>query len=88
LIAINGHIQRKGDVVHLVAQQLFDPSSDLSGLAYRDTEFKLTAGRADEFAHGSVGGDTRDRVPPSAPCDIFIRHLHIDTLKIKARNLQ
>lgn len=89
LMAINGRIQREGDVVHLVAQQLFDLSSDLSGLADRGMEFKLTTGRGDEFAHGSVGGgDTRDRAPPPAPRDIFVRDLHIDTLKIKARNFQ
>ncbi|TPP05868.1 error-prone DNA polymerase [Rhizobium glycinendophyticum] len=89
LMAINGRIQREGDVVHLVAQQLFDLSSDLSGLADRDTEFKLTTGRGDEFAHGSAGGgDTRERAPPPAPRDIFIRDLHIDRLKIKARNFQ
>jgi len=35
LMAINGRIQREGEVVHLVAQQLFDLSSDLSGLAWR-----------------------------------------------------
>ncbi|WP_377276349.1 error-prone DNA polymerase [Rhizobium sp. R86522] len=88
LMAINGRIQREGDVVHLVAQQLFDLSSDLSGLADRDMEFELTTGRGDEFAHGSVGGgDTRDRAPP-APRDIFVRDLHIDSLKIKARNFQ
>ncbi|MDH4438962.1 MAG: error-prone DNA polymerase [Rhizobium sp.] len=87
LMAINGRIQREGDVVHLVAQQLFDLSSDLSGLADRDMEFKLTTGRGDEFAHGSVGGgDARDRAPPPAPRDIFIRALHIDRLTIKARN--
>jgi len=89
LMAVNGRIQREGDVVHLVAQQLFDLSSDLSGLADRDMEFKLTTGRGDEFAHGSVGGgDARDRAPPPAPRDIFVRDLHIDTLKIKARNFQ
>lgn len=89
LMAINGRIQREGDVVHVVAQQLFDLSSDLSGLADRDMEFKLTTGRGDEFAHGSVGGgDTRDRAPPPAPREIFVRDLHIDRLKIKARNFQ
>jgi error-prone DNA polymerase len=89
LMAINGRIQREGDVVHLVAQQLFDLSSDLSGLADREMEFKLTTGRGDEFAHGSVGGgDSRERAPPPAPRDIFIRDLHIDRLKIKARNFQ
>ena len=90
MMAINGKIQREGDVVHLVAQQVFDLSSDLSGLADRDTAFRLPAGRGDEFAHGSPGGpDSRDRQkPPVQPRDIFIRDLHIDTLKVKSRNFQ
>lgn len=90
MMAINGKIQREGDVVHLVAQQLFDLSGDLSGLADRDMEFKLPTGRGDEFAHGSPGSpDSRDGPKPvPQPRDIFVRDLHIDTLKVKARNFQ
>ncbi|TAY23196.1 DNA polymerase III subunit alpha [Rhizobium ruizarguesonis] len=73
MMAINGRIQREGEVVHLVAQQLFDLSGDLSGLADRDNDFKLPTGRGDEFAHGSPGGpDSRDRVQPPKPRDIFV----------------
>ncbi|TAX38957.1 error-prone DNA polymerase [Rhizobium leguminosarum] len=88
MMAINGKIQREGDVVHLVAQQLFDLSDDLSGLADRDIDFRLPTGRGDEFAHGSPGSsDSRDRPKPlPEPRDIFVRDLHIDTLKVKARN--
>jgi error-prone DNA polymerase len=86
MMAINGRIQREGEVVHLVAQQLFDLSGDLSGLADRDTEFKLPTGRGDEFAHGG-GPDPRDAPKPVVQArDIFVRDLHIDTLKVKARN--
>ncbi|MHC2296628.1 hypothetical protein ACVJBD_000834 [Rhizobium mongolense] len=86
MMAINGKIQREGDVVHLVAQQVFD-LSDLSGLADRDTEFKLPTGRGDEFAHGG-GPDPSDKPKPAIqPRDIFIPDLHIDTLKVKARNI-
>jgi error-prone DNA polymerase len=86
MMAINGRIQREGDVVHLVAQQLFDLSGDLSGLADRDADFKLPTGRGDEFAHGTPGSaGSRDRAQPQ-PRDIFIPALHIDTLKIKSRN--
>jgi error-prone DNA polymerase len=81
MMAINGRIQREGDVVHLVAQQLFDLSRELSGLADRDLGFALQTGRGDEFAHG--GRDSRASVKPR---DIFIPDLHIDTLKIKSRN--
>lgn len=84
MMAINGRIQREGEVVHLVAQQLFDLSGDLSGLADRDVSFRLATGRGDEFAHGSPGGgDSRD---PIKPRDIYVPDLHIDTLKVKSRN--
>lgn len=86
MMAINGRIQREGDVVHLVAQQLFDLSEDLSGLADRDVDFKLPAGRGDEFARG-CGPDPRATPRPAVqPRDILIRDLHIDTLKVKSRN--
>ncbi len=51
MMAINGRIQREGEVVHLIAQQLFDLSGDLSALADRDGEFKLPTGRGDEAYH-------------------------------------
>ncbi|GAK72751.1 error-prone DNA polymerase [Agrobacterium rubi TR3 = NBRC 13261] len=88
MMAINGRIQREGEVVHLVAQQLFDLSADLSGLADMDVVFKAPSGRGDEFAHGSAGGgDSRDRQKPVPEArDIFVRDLHIDTLKVKSRN--
>jgi error-prone DNA polymerase len=86
MMAINGRIQREGEVVHLIAQQLFDLSVDLSSLSERDTEFRLPAGRGDEFAHGG-GPDPRDRQAPAVrPRDMFVKDLHIDTLKVKARN--
>ncbi len=86
MMAIHGKIQREGEVVHLIARQLIDLSRDLSGLADRDMEFKLQPGRGDEFARGG-GPDPRD-TPRAAvqPRDIFIRDLHIDTLKVKSRN--
>ncbi|SCB58534.1 error-prone DNA polymerase, DnaE-like [Rhizobium aethiopicum] len=90
MMAINGRIQREGEVVHLVAQQLFDLSSNLSGLAERDRAFHLPTGRGDEFAHGSPGSpDSREKVPPGVRArDMFVPDLHIDTLKIKSRNFQ
>lgn len=86
MMAINGRIQREGEVVHLVAQQLFDLSGDLVGLADRDEEFRLPTGRGDEFARGG-GPDPRGKPKPVVtPRDMFVPDLHIDTLKIKARN--
>lgn len=46
----------------------------------------MPAGRGDEFAYGG-GPDPRD-VPKAVllPRDMFTPDLHIDTLKVKARN--
>ncbi|MGM4986603.1 error-prone DNA polymerase [Rhizobium sp. 11_C7_N12_5] len=86
MMAINGRIQREGEVVHLIAQQLFDLSSDLSGLADHDEAFKLPTGRGDEFAHGSPGSpDARERAVVKAR-EIYVPDLHIDRLKVKSRN--
>ncbi|GES46052.1 error-prone DNA polymerase 3 [Rhizobium dioscoreae] len=88
MMAINGRIQREGEVVHLVAQQLFDLTSDLSGLADRDETFRLPTGRGDEFAHGTPGSpDSRERAIMKAR-EIYVPDLHIDTLKVKSRNFQ
>jgi error-prone DNA polymerase len=45
MMAIIGRIRREGEVVHLLAQQLFDLLGDLVDLSDRRGEFKLpTAG--------------------------------------------
>lgn len=86
-MAINGRIQREGDVVHMVAQQLFHLSSDLTWLADRDLEFRLPTGRGDEFAHGTLARpDSREPSGQGMKSrDIFIPDLYIDQLKLKSR---
>ena len=90
LLAVNGKIQREGDVVHLVAQRLFDLTSDLSSLSDRDGEtFALPHGRGDELHHGPPGPDSRSpKEPPMQVRNIYVPDLHIDTLRIKSRNFQ
>ncbi|AYD05184.1 error-prone DNA polymerase [Neorhizobium sp. NCHU2750] len=86
MMGIHGKIQREGEVVHLIARQLYDLSGDLAALGDRDLDVKIPTGRGDEFAHGSPGsGDHRDRAAVKTR-DIFIPDLHIETLKVKARN--
>ncbi|HEV7246199.1 MAG TPA: error-prone DNA polymerase [Shinella sp.] len=86
MMGIHGKIQREGEVVHLVAQRLFDFSSDLSSLGERDGDFPLPHGRGDQVKNGG-GPDPRD-TPKSAvqARDIYVPDLHIDTLKVKSRN--
>ena len=86
MMAINGKIQREGEVVHLVAQRLFDLSSDLANIGARDGGFPLPHGRGDQVKHGG-GPDPRDNSKPAVQTrDIYIPDLHIDTLKVKSRN--
>ncbi|NKJ39338.1 error-prone DNA polymerase [Rhizobium sp. SG570] len=88
MMAINGRIQREGEVVHLVAQQLFDLTSDLSGLADRDEAFRLPTGRGDEFAHGTPGSpDPRERSVMKAR-EIYEPDRLIERLKVRSRNFQ
>ncbi len=82
MMAIQGKVQREGDVVHLIARQLEDLSGDLAGLSDLDVHLRIPAGRGDEFA-----GETQ--VPPAQaarPRDIFVPDLHINTLKVNGRN--
>lgn len=86
LMGIHGKIQREGEVVHLVAQRLFDFSKDLSKLGERNGEFRLPHGRGDQVKHGG-GPDPRDNPKPAVQArDIYIPDLHIDRLKVKSRN--
>lgn len=87
VLAINGKIQREGEVVHLVAQRLFDLSADMGQLGEKDSAFPMVHGRGDELAHGNGAPDSRDRKLGAPPArDIYIPDLHIDTLKVKSRN--
>jgi error-prone DNA polymerase len=57
---VQGRIQREGDVVHFVANQLTDLWADLAGIGDRDNSFPLPRGRGDELHHGSPGVDPRE----------------------------
>lgn len=86
MIAVQGRIQREGDVVHLVADHLTDLSAELAGVGDRDDGFSLPHGRGDEFHHGSPGIDPRS-LPPK-PRDIYVPDLHIDSIKVKTRDFR
>jgi error-prone DNA polymerase len=89
MIAVQGRIQREGDVVHLVADHLTDLSAELAGVGDRDDGFPLPHGRGDEFHHGSPGIDPRS-LPPKGPKprDIYVPDLHIDSIKVKTRDFR
>jgi error-prone DNA polymerase len=58
----------------------------ISGL---NTEFPLKVGRGDEAKYGSSGLDSREaKHPIIQPRDMYTPDLHIDTIKVKARNFR
>jgi error-prone DNA polymerase len=65
LLGVRGKIQREGEgdyvVIHLVAEQLWDWSTDLDRIADIDEAFRLTSGRGDEVR--TDPGDRRMAVP-------------------------
>lgn len=69
MMVINGRIQGR-EVVHLVAQRLFNLSGDLVGLADRDKEFRLPAAAAmsSQEAEDPIHGISRSRWSPRATC--------------------
>ena len=89
MIAVNGKVQREGDVVHLVAHRLTDLSGELASVGGRDGAFPLTHGRGDEFHHGAPAPDPRERPARGWPArGIYIPDLHLDTIKVKTRDFR
>lgn len=89
MIGVRGRIQREGEVVHLIANELTDLSAELAGVGEREGAFPLPHGRGDEFHGGTPGYDPRT-LPPRGlrQRDIYIPDLHIDTIKPRTRNFR
>jgi len=59
MMRVYGPIQREGEVVHLVAHQLSNLSTELASVGERKSVFPLPQGRGDEFHYGSPTPDPR-----------------------------
>jgi len=86
MIAVEGKVQREGLVVHIVADRLIDLSDELAKIGEQDTPVRMPSGRGDEY-RGYSAPDSR-APKPAKPRDIYIPDLHIDSLKLKARNFR
>ena len=81
-------MQREGDVIHLIVEHVRDLTADLKRISGLDAPFPLVPGRGAEAKHSS-SPDRRDgKALSPKPRDIYIPDLHIDTLKLKARNFR
>jgi error-prone DNA polymerase len=89
MLGVDGRIQREGDVVHLVAQQLTDLSESLASIGNRELAFLPTQWRGDALHHGGLGLNPRDRTANGLKTrDIDVPDLHLDAIKVKARDFR
>ena len=89
MIGVQGRIQREGEVVHFVVHRIEDMSKELSSVGARGTVFPLPHGRGDEFHRGSPAPDPRSPAPDGPrPRDMFVRDLHLDTIRVKGRDFR
>jgi error-prone DNA polymerase len=88
MLGVYGQIQRKGEVIHIIAKKLYDLSDMLASLGDQNQPFRIQHGRGDGVQNGG-GPDRRGgKAPGLAGRDIYIPDLHIDTMKLKARDLR
>ena len=88
MMGCRGKVQHESGVIHLIVEHVSDLSSELKRISGLDAAFPLVPGRGDEARHGSHGPDRRDPRPITRPRDMYEPDLHIDTLKLKARNFR
>jgi error-prone DNA polymerase len=89
MLGVRGRVQSANNVIHLVVEEVRDLTPDLRAVSGLDSPFPLPAGRGDEAKHGGGGTDSRERKAPIIrPRDMYEPDLHIDTLKVKARNFR
>jgi len=58
MLGVRGKVQREGEVIHVIADELLDLSAALRSVGERDEPFPLPHGRGDEVKHGG-GPDAR-----------------------------
>lgn len=75
-------------MIHLIVEHAQDMTEELKLVSGLDRTIPLAPGRGDEAKRGG-GPDPRDnKGSPPKPRDIYVTDLHIDALKVKARNFR
>ena len=91
MIAVDGRVQREGEVVHMVAYRLIDLSAELRGVGERSGAFAMPRGRGDGATH-PVGPDPRDQLAQQGrakPRDIYIPDLRLGSgIKVPTRDFR
>jgi error-prone DNA polymerase len=85
MLGCRGKVQHANNVIHLIVEQVVDLTADLKSVSGLDAGFRLASGEA---KHGGSGSDSREPKPITKPREMYLPDLHVDTLKLKARNFR
>ena len=89
MIAVTARVQREGEVVHLVVHRIADLSRELAGVGQREGS---GVGADSDSASGRAGSARlASNVSPHAgprPRDMYVRDLHLDTIRVKPRDFR
>ena len=88
MLGCRGRVQSANGVIHLIVESVRDLSAQLKTVSGLATAFPPSAGRGDDAKHGGSGLDSREPKPLTRSRDIYEPDLHIDTLKVHARNFR
>ena len=76
----------EGEVVHLVAHRLTDLSAELASIGNRGGTFPLPHSRGDQAKTGG-GQDSHETLGRKAR-EIYVRALHINTIKVTMQDFR
>ncbi len=89
MLAIDGRVQREGEVVHIVAVRLHDLSGALASIGDHDAAFPLPHGCGDAFHGGGQGNDPRNQPPRGlTPQETYTPALSPGAIRVQARNFK
>ena len=88
MLGCRGWVQSADGVIHLIVEKRQRPFVAAQDCLGSCKGVSAIAGRGDEAKHGGSGLDSREPKPPIKPRDMYEPDLHIDTLKVRARNFR
>ncbi len=88
MLGCRGRVQHASGVTHLIVEQVSDLSSELRRVSGIDGAFPVNGGRGDDAKRGGSGDDSRDPKPIVRPRDMYEPDMHIESLKVRARNFR
>ena len=89
MIAVTARVQREGEVVHLVVHGITDLSWGLASVGERE-ESGVGAGGAIASGRARSAESALNVAHHAGPCprDMYVRDLHLDTIRVKPRDFR